>query len=40
LDAHNNAPYFKKIVNDKLVPIIKAQKILKLNPINDIGIMM
>ena len=40
LDVHNNAPYFKKIVNDKLVPIIKAQKILKLNPINDIGIMM
>lgn len=40
LDAHNNAAYFKKIVNGKLVPLIKAQKILKLNPINDIGIMM
>lgn len=40
LDAHNNAVYFKKIVNEKLAPLIKAQKILKLNPINDIGIMM
>jgi quinol monooxygenase YgiN len=40
LDLHNNATYFKKIVNDKLTPLIKAKKILKLNPINDIGIMM
>ena len=36
LDLHNNATYFKKIVNDKLTPLIKAKKILKLNPINDI----
>lgn len=40
LDAHNNAAYFKNIVNDKLAPLIKTKKILKLNPINDIGIMM
>ena len=40
LDAHNNASYFKKIVGEKLTPLIKGKKILKLNPINDIGIMM
>lgn len=40
LDAHNNASYFKEIVGEKLSPIIKTKKILKLNPINDIGIMM
>ncbi len=40
LDAHNNATYFKKIVGEKLPPLIKAQKILKLNPINEIGLMM
>ena len=40
LKAHNNAPYFKKIVGEKLPSLIKAQKILKLNPINDIGMMM
>lgn len=40
LDAHNSAPYFKRIVGDKLPPLIKAQKILKLNPINEIGLMM
>lgn len=40
LEAHNNAAYFMKIVNEELAPLIKAQKILKLNPINDIGIMM
>lgn len=40
LKAHNNALYFKKIVGEKLPSLIKAQKILKLNPINDIGIMM
>ena len=40
LDVHNNAVYFKKIVNEKLAPLIKAKKILKLNPINDMGIMM
>ena len=40
LDAHNNASYFKKIVVGKLNSLIKAQKILNLNPINDIGLMM
>ena len=40
LDIHNNAPYFKEIVNGELSSLIKARKILKLNPINDIGIMM
>ena len=40
LDAHNNASYFKEIVEEKLSPLIKTKKILKLNPINDIGIMM
>ena len=40
LKAHNNAPYFKRIVGDKLSSLIKAKKILKLNPINDIGLMM
>lgn len=40
LDVHNNTSYFKEIVNEKLSPLIKSRKILKLNPINDIGIMM
>lgn len=40
LNAHNNASYFKKIVGGKLQSLIKAQKILKLNPINEIGMMM
>lgn len=40
LDLHNSAPYFKSIVGEKLPSLIKGQKILKLNPINDIGIMM
>ena len=40
LDVHNNASYFKEIVSKKLSPLIKDKKILKLNPINDIGIMM
>ena len=40
LDIHNNAPYYKEIVNGDLSSLIKARKILKLNPINDIGIMM
>ncbi len=35
---HNNAPYFKTIVSEKLKPLIKSQKILTLSPINDIGI--
>lgn len=40
LEVHNNASYFKKIVDEKLSSLIKEQEILKLNPINDIGIMM
>lgn len=40
LDAHNKASYFKEIVDKKLSTLIKEQKILKLNPINDLGIMM
>ena len=40
LDAHNKASYFKKIVDEKLSLLIKGRKTLKLNPINDIGIMM
>lgn len=40
LKAHNNASYFKKIVGEKLPSLIKSQKILKLNPINDMGLMM
>lgn len=40
LKAHNNASYFKKIVNEKLSPLIKAKKILTLSPINEIGMMM
>lgn len=40
LDVHNNTSYFKEIVNEKLSPLIKSRKILKLNPINDIGIIM
>ena len=35
---HNNSPYFKSIVEKKLVPLIKSQKILTLSPINDMGI--
>ena len=38
VDFHNNAPYFKNIVTNKLVPIIKSQSIKKLSPINDMGI--
>lgn len=40
LDAHNKASYFKEIVDKKLSTLIKEQKILKLSPINDLGIMM
>ncbi len=40
LDIHNNASYFKEIVGEKLSGLIKTKKILKLNPINDIGMMM
>ncbi len=40
LDAHNKASYFKEIVDKKLSTLIKEQKILKLNLINDLGIMM
>lgn len=37
LKKHNAAPYFKNIVEKKLVPIIKTQKILTLKPMNDFG---
>ena len=37
LEIHNNATYFKDIVEKKLKPIIKAQKILKLSPLNEMG---
>lgn len=40
LDIHNKASYFKEIVDKKLSTLIKEQKILKLTPINDLGIMM
>lgn len=40
LKAHNNASYYKKIVGEKLSPLIKNKKLLKLNPINEIGLMM
>ena len=40
LDVHNKASYFKSIVENQLVPLIKDQKILKLHPINEIGAMM
>ena len=40
LNAHNKASYYKKIVGEKLPSLIKGQKILKLNPINDLGMMM
>ncbi len=40
LDAHNKASYFKEIVTKKLPSLIKKQKILKLTPINNLGIMM
>ena len=37
---HNSATYFKSIVEKKLVPLIKSQKILTLSPINDMGIAL
>ena len=40
LDVHNNASYFKEIIEKQLVPLIKAQKIIKLHPINDVGTLM
>lgn len=40
LTTHNKAPYYKKIVGEKLPLIIKSQTILKLDPINDLGMMM
>lgn len=35
---HNDSPYFKNIVGNKLPPLIKSQKILTLSPINDMGV--
>ena len=40
LEVHNNAAYYKSIVNKQLSPLIKERKVLKLKPINDLGIMM
>lgn len=40
LELHNNAPYFKDIVEKQLAPLIKTQKIIKLHPINDVGTLM
>lgn len=40
LDVHKNASYFKEIIEKQLVPLIKAQKIIKLHPINDVGTLM
>ena len=37
LKKHNSTPYFKSIVEKKLAPIIKSQKIQKLKPMNDFG---
>ena len=37
VDLHNNASYFKEIVTNKLIPIIKTKNIKKLSPINDMG---
>ena len=40
LDVHNNAAYYKNIVDKQLSPLIKGRRVLKLKPINDLGIMM
>lgn len=40
LDVHNNAAYYKNIVDKQLSPLIKDRRVLKLKPINDLGIMM
>lgn len=40
LDVHNNAAYYKNIVDKQLSPLIKEKRVLKLKPINDLGIMM
>ena len=40
LEVHNNAAYYKSIVNKQLSPLIKERRVLKLRPINDLGIMM
>ena len=37
LKLHNNASYYKNIVEKKLKPIIKTQKILNLSPLNEMG---
>ena len=37
LKVHNNATYFKTIVEKELKPIIKAQKILTLSSLNEMG---
>ncbi|HTN67950.1 MAG TPA: antibiotic biosynthesis monooxygenase [Dysgonamonadaceae bacterium] len=40
IKLHNNTPYFKNIVDKKLTPLIKSQKILTLSPLNDMGVLM
>ena len=40
LNVHNNAVYYKNIVDKQLSPLIKGRRVLKLKPINDLGIMM
>lgn len=32
LSAHRNAPYFKEIIIDKIIPILKYRKVYELNP--------
>lgn len=40
LKAHSNASYYKNIVDMKLKPLITAQKILTLSPLNDMGFIV
>ncbi|MDD3357345.1 MAG: putative quinol monooxygenase [Dysgonamonadaceae bacterium] len=40
LKAHNNASYYKDIVDKRLKPLIKAQNILTLHPLNDMGFIV
>lgn len=37
---HNNSSYFKNIVENKLLLLIKSQKTLTLIPINDMGVAL
>lgn len=40
IKKHNNSSYYKSIAVNKINPLVKKQKILTLNPINDIGTIM